>query len=237
MRELIEIARKLARSVDAIEFASPVSYVYDPLVYARAATEAYLEKFARPGVDALWLGMNPGPFGMAQTGVPFGEVAAVREWLGIEAKIEKPSREHPKRPIEGFECARSEVSGARLWGFARERFGTPTEFFRRFFVWNYCPLVFMSVSGANVTPDKIAKADQDALFGACDSSLREFVATIRPRRILGIGEFAAKRARLALGSSGIAVDSILHPSPASPAANRGWSAQAEARLVELGLCG
>lgn len=237
MRELVTVVRRLARRVDELEFEAPVAWVYNPLNYARAATEAYLDRFARPGVDALWLGMNPGPFGMAQTGVPFGEVAAVRGWLGIEAKIEKPSREHPKRPIEGFECARSEVSGARLWGFARERFGTPNEFFRRFFVWNYCPLVFMSVSGANVTPDKIAKADQDALFGACDASLREFVAAIRPRRILGIGEFAAKRARLALVSSGIAVDSILHPSPASPAANRGWSAQAAARLVELGLCG
>ena len=33
----------------------------------------------------VFLGMNPGPFGMAQVGVPFGEVAAVRDWLRIDA--------------------------------------------------------------------------------------------------------------------------------------------------------
>jgi single-strand selective monofunctional uracil DNA glycosylase len=235
MRELVTVVRRLARRVDELEFRAPVAWVYNPLDYARAATEAYLLRYAKPEVDALWLGMNPGPFGMAQTGVPFGEVHAVREWLGIDEKVGKPSREHPKRPIDGFDCARSEVSGARLWGFAKERYGTPEAFFRRFFVWNYCPLVFMSASGANVTPDKIAKEDQDDLHAACDAALAEFVATMKPRRILGIGEFAAKRARAALGSTGLPVDSILHPSPASPAANRGWSAQASARLVELGL--
>jgi single-strand selective monofunctional uracil DNA glycosylase len=235
MRDLIEITRQLARDVDALEFSTPVRYVYDPLVYARAATEQYLARYARRGIDALWLGMNPGPFGMAQTGVPFGEVAAVRDWLKIEAKVGRPPREHEKRPIEGFGCMRSEVSGARLWGFARERFGTPEKFFARYFVWNYCPLVFMAASGANVTPDKIAKEDQAALYAVCDRALRAFVAAIEPRRILGIGEFAAKRARLALAELGLPIDSILHPSPASPTANRGWTHQAAARLAELGL--
>src|SRR5688572_32536315 len=95
--------------------------------------------------------MNPGPFGMAQTGVPFGDVAMVRDWLGIVAAVAKPRDEHPKRPVLGFECQRSEVSGARLWGWARARFGTPQRFFERFFVANYCPLAFMESSGANRT--------------------------------------------------------------------------------------
>ncbi len=236
MRELIEIAKQLRNSVDAMTFAAPVVYVYNPLVYAWPATKQYIERYARRGVEALWLGMNPGPFGMAQTGVPFGEVSCVRDWMGITAKVGKPPREHEKRPIEGFSCARSEVSGARLWGFARERFATPERFFERFFVWNYCPLVFMSESGANITPDKLRRSEQDELFAVLDDSLRKFIERLGPRRVLGVGEFAAKRTRLALGSSAsIPIDSILHPSPASPAANRGWAAQAEKRLVELGV--
>ena len=105
-------------------------------------------------VRVVALGMNPGPFGMAQTGVPFGEVAVARDWLGVAAPVTKPAREHPKRPVEGFACARSEVSGARLWGAVRAHWKTPARFFAEAFVLNYCPLVFMTTSGRNLTPDK-----------------------------------------------------------------------------------
>ena len=40
---------------------------------------------AAPGrKEAVFLGMNPGLWGMAQTGVPFGTVSLVRDWMGIE---------------------------------------------------------------------------------------------------------------------------------------------------------
>ena len=127
--------------------------------YARAPHEQYLRRYgdARPS-RVLLMGMNPGPFGMAQTGVPFGDVRMVRDFLGIEAPVARPPREHPARPITGFACARSEVSGTRLWGWARDRFGTAERFFERFFVVNYCPLVFMEESGRNRTPDKLPPA-------------------------------------------------------------------------------
>jgi single-strand selective monofunctional uracil DNA glycosylase len=178
--------------------------------------------------------MNPGPFGMAQTGVPFGEVRAVREWLKIEDRVGKPKIEHEKRPIEGFECTRSEVSGQRLWGWARARFGTPEAFFKRFFVWNYCPLVFMEELGRNRTPDKLTAKERDALFAVCDKALREVHNAISPKRVIGIGRFAEDRARRALGDD-VAVETILHPSPASPAANRGWAPQVEKQLAAMGL--
>lgn len=212
-----------------------MAYVYNPLEYARAPAEAYLDRFARRGIDALWLGMNPGPFGMAQTGVPFGEVSLVRDWLGIEGVVRKPKREHPKRPIQGFDCPRSEVSGARLWGWARDRFGTPEAFFTRFFVWNYCPLVFMEESGRNLTPDKLAAEERTALFEHCDEALRRTVDILDPGLIVGIGGFAHKRAGAALPNDTRRVETILHPSPASPLANRGWAAQAEKQLAEMGL--
>lgn len=235
MSSPVAISRRLARAVDALEFGPPVTHVYDPLVYAREPHERYLGCHARPGIEALFLGMNPGPFGMAQTGVPFGEVRLVREWLGIEGAVARPAREHPARPIDGFGCKRSEVSGARLWGWARARFETPEAFFARFFVWNYCPLVFMEASGKNRTPDKLPASERAPLFSACDEALRALAACLGPRLVIGIGAFAHERAAEALAGAPHTLGTILHPSPANPRANRGWDRQAEADLARLGI--
>jgi len=233
-QSLVEVSLRLREAVDGLGFAPPVAYVYNPLHYAWGAHEAYVRRFGGKRGVALLLGMNPGPWGMAQTGVPFGEVAIVRDWMGIREGVVKPAREHPKRPILGFDCARSEVSGARLWGWARERFGEPKAFFSRFFVWNYCPLSFMVDSGANHTPDKLPAAEREPLFAACDRALRDVVSLLEPAMIVGVGKFAEERAAKVAGDLA-AVGTILHPSPASPVANRGWAAQAEAQLSALGL--
>jgi len=231
---LASIARKLSRALTPLHFAPPTAYVYNPLVYARAPHELYLERYGRTP-EILLLGMNPGPFGMAQTGVPFGEVSIARDWLGLEAHVDKPEREHPKRPITGFACTRSEVSGARLWGWAKRRFATPDAFFARFFVVNYCPLVFMEESGANRTPDKLPAAECDPLYAACDRALLETVVLLKPRLVVGIGAFAEARAMAALSGTGVEMGRILHPSPASPLANKDWAGQAEKQLRALGI--
>ena len=159
----------------------------------------------------------------------------VKEWLKIDGKVGKPKGEHPKRPILGFGCTRSEVSGRRLWGWVQERFGTPQPFFRRFFVHNYCPLVFMEETGRNRTPDKLPAKEREALYGVCDEALRDVVATLRPRWVVGVGAFAETRAQRALEGVGVEIARILHPSPASPIANRGWGPRAERELAELGI--
>ena len=179
--------------------------------------------------------MNPGPFGMAQTGVPFGEVRLVRDWLGIETEVGKPAREHPKRPIEGFACARSEVSGARLWGALSERYGDPNRFFAERFIANYCPLVFMEASGKNRTPDKLPPREREPLYAACDAHLGALVRALEPEWVIGVGKFAEERAQSALAGSRVQIGTILHPSPASPLANRGWADQADQQLMQLGL--
>jgi single-strand selective monofunctional uracil DNA glycosylase len=232
---LLEIADRLSRRLARLRFGPPVAFVYDPLVYARAPFRAYVRRFGRAPREIVLLGMNPGPFGMTQTGVPFGEVGLVRDWLDIEAPVGRPRREHPRRPVEGFACRRSEVSGQRLWGWARARFGTPERFFARFFVWNYCPLAFVESSGRNLTPDRLPAAQREPLLRACDDALRASLAALRPRLVAGVGGFAEARARAALAGQGIAVGRIPHPSPASPAANRGWAQQAERALRELGV--
>ncbi len=234
MTTLVDISRELSDRVETLALPS-AAYVYNPLVYARAPHEAYLERWGRKTPrEVLMLGMNPGPFGMAQTGVPFGDVAMVRDFLAVEGPVGKPPHEHPKRPIAGFTCHRSEVSGTRFWSWARERFGTAERFFERVFVANWCPLVFMEVSGRNLPPDKLPAAERAELFRACDGALARIVEVLTPSLVVGIGGFAERRAREALGSE-IKIGRILHPSPASPAANANWSAIVDVQLRELGF--
>jgi single-strand selective monofunctional uracil DNA glycosylase len=234
--ELIAAARELAAQVERLKFAAPIAHVYNPLVYAWKAHEEYLCRFGQGRKRVVFLGMNPGPFGMVQTGIPFGEIAAVRGWLRISASIEKPAKEHPKRPIEGYNCLRSEVSGRRLWKLFSDRFGSPEEFFRGHFVVNYCPLAFLSSSGSNVTPDKLTKAERTRLTAVCDKHLCHVLEILQPEWLIGVGAFARERGELAAGGSKIRVGQILHPSPASPKANRSdWTITAAQELAALGV--
>jgi single-strand selective monofunctional uracil DNA glycosylase len=233
--ELIAAARRLRDAVDQLTFAAPVTHVYNPLRYAWRAHEIYLRRYGNNPKRILFLGMNPGPFGMAQTGVPFGQIAAVRDWLGIETKIDRPPHEHPNRPVTGFNCHRSEVSGERLWGLFAKRYGTPEKFFRDHLVVNYCPLAFLEESGRNRTPDKLPTREREALFTRCDEHLREIVRVLEPRWLIGVGDFAMRRAAQAIVDSSPRLGQILHPSPACPASNKDWSGTVTAQLRQLGV--
>jgi single-strand selective monofunctional uracil DNA glycosylase len=234
MNALVTISRELSVQVAALRFPS-APFVYNPLDYARAPHEAYLERWgARTPREVLMVGMNPGPFGMAQTGVPFGDVTMVRDFVGVEGPVDKPAQEHPRRPIAGFACHRSEVSGTRFWGWARERFGTAERFFERVFVANWCPLVFMEESGRNLPPDKLTAAERTELFGACNDALARVAEVLQPELVVGVGRFAEQRACEALGTE-VRIGSVLHPSPASPAANNDWPGLIDAQLRALGF--
>jgi single-strand selective monofunctional uracil DNA glycosylase len=232
---LIVAARRLRAETSRLRFEPPVTHVYNPLTYAWGPHEAYLRAFGAAPKRVVFLGMNPGPFGMVQTGVPFGEVAAVRDWLKIEGCVSRPTLEHPGRPIHGFDCVRSEVSGRRLWGLFAERFETPAKFFAEHIVMNYCPLAFLESGGRNRTPDKLPVAERAALFAACDRHLRAVIEALRPEWVIGVGEFAARRAGVVFAGSTLKLGQILHPSPASPAANRGWDVLPARQLKALGV--
>lgn len=245
---VVQAAQNLVQGLSVLAFGEPVHTVYNPLEYAWEAHRQYLDRFATGPKKVLFLGMNPGPWGMAQSGVPFGEIQAVREFLKIDAKIGKPPSEHPKRPILGLDCKRSEVSGKRMWGLFQERFGTPKEFFAEHFVANYCPLVFMDSGARNLTPDKLPAQQTAVMFQRCDEHLATLIGILKPKYLVGVGQFAEHCLLRVSKSGGFAQKStsgaepvkilrILHPSPASPAANRGWSAAVEKTLVEQGIWG
>ncbi len=286
---LLAATDDLVADLEPLRFGPPVTHVYNPLVYARPMLDRYLLRFARRPKRVVFMGMNPGPWGMAQTGIPFGEVAVVRDFLKLDEPIGSPppGEVHPKRPVEGLACKRSEVSGRRLWGLFADRFGSAEAFFNavcgdtgRFaepqrrregasggvsggasggvsggvsggghLVVNYCPLVFMEASGRNFTPDKLPVAEREPLEAACDRHLRRMLETLRPEHVVGVGKFAQGRAQRVVDAmladdadtpataSRPQVSTVLHPSPASPAANRGWADKAARQLVEAGVWG
>jgi len=230
----LEILADLREEVDRLTFGDPITHVYNPLAYAWPAVAQYLVRHGDSPRRVLLLGMNPGPWGMAQTGVPFGEVQAVRGWLGLDAVVGKPAIEHPRRPVLGLDCRRSEVSGRRLWGLFADRFQTAERFFAEHLVLNHCPLVFMEASGRNRTPDKLPVVEREPLLAACDAALAALIDLYQPRWCVGVGGYAEARLR-AVCRDDVRVGRLLHPSPASPAANRGWAEQAVQQLVAQGI--
>jgi single-strand selective monofunctional uracil DNA glycosylase len=235
MPSLIDIASSLSSQLAGLSFSSPVSFVYDPTDYASELLRIYLEKYGRGPKKIVLVGMNPGPWGMLQTGVPFGEVGYVRDWMGIEGNVSLPEKLHPKRPVDGLKCTRSEVSGRRLWGWAKKRFGEAPDFFRDFFILNYCPLAFFDGDGRNITPDRLRADDKLRLFRVCDGALRESIAALTPEYVIGLGNFAYDRADSSLDGTKAKIGRITHPSPANPAANKGWEELLERELADLGI--
>lgn len=233
MDRLGSIITDLVSQLRLLRFGPPISHVYNPLEYARESLLQYHAKFASTPKEVVLLGMNPGPWGMAQTGVPFGEVQAVRDWMGIETPVGTPDKMHPKRPVMGFSCTKREVSGMRLWGWAQKTFQTPKRFFKRFFVANYCPLLFIEKSGRNRTPDQIRAMEQKPLLEICDDALQRTIEYFNPRFVVGIGKFAEKRARIAINNPNVRIGMIAHPSPANPRANRGWDFLITKQMAEL----
>jgi single-strand selective monofunctional uracil DNA glycosylase len=230
-----DIIEGLLKALQPLRFGPPITHVYNPLQYALKPYQEYLRLYGGRPKDVIVLGMNPGPWGMAQTGIPFGEVTAVKSWLHIEAPVGVPQSMHPKRPVLGLNCPRSEVSGRRLWGWAKDAFGTPDRFFARFFVSNYCPLMFMEPSGRNRTPNHIPKGERELLFKACDRALIRTIEWLKPRYVVGVGNFAKERALSALSGFDLIIGSVTHPSPANPKANRGWGPLATQALQDLGI--
>jgi single-strand selective monofunctional uracil DNA glycosylase len=236
---IVVVAKKLSNRCDPIApkiiAQTQVEYVTNPLSYAWQYHESYLSQYSGLGAKTLLLGMNPGPYGMAQCGVPFGATDIARDFLSITGEICDPIGRHPKRPIEGLEFSRQEVSGTRLWGLLKQIWKTPQQIHENVFLVNHCPLLMLGGSGKNITPDNISGSAKQEVLEICDQHLIEVVDSLAIERIVGIGKYAEKRAKLALPKHDIEITTCWHPSPASPLANRNdgadWRGQVKSVLL------
>ena len=226
VERMIEASSKLRDDVekfaDSLVKEGSVDAVYNPLAYAWEPHRAYLELASRGGAKTLLLGMNPGPHGMGQMGIPFAATSVVRDLLKItDLEVGQPSTPHPKRPISGLDWPKEEVSGTRLWGLLANEYGSAESIFKSVFLLNHCPLMLFSGERAtNITPDKITGPTTKALLERCDDHLREVVDIMQIERVIGVGRYSEKRALNALSGIDISITTCWHPSPASPLANR-----------------
>lgn len=226
MDSLDEAAKSLSNACNKLtpRLSKTVSWVYNPLDYAWEVHNQYLRKYGGLGSKTILLGMNPGPWGMGQTGVPFGDVSKVRDYLGLTGDVGQPERLHPKRPVIGLESTRNEVSGTRLWGIIEETFGSADDAHANLFVVNHCPLLMFDENGKNLTPDKLSGQSAKKLLELCNQHLRQVVEILGATRVIGVGAYAEKQAKKALVGIDIEITRIPHPSPASPLANRNGGA-------------
>ncbi|XP_077300242.1 single-strand-selective monofunctional uracil-DNA glycosylase [Arctopsyche grandis] len=233
--QLLHVADILNSGLKDLKFSEPVKFIYNPTVYAFDPFKNYIEKFGNVEKKILFLGMNPGPFGMSQTGVPFGEINAVKSWLDIKGKVGKPDVECSSRLVLGFDCQRSEVSGKRFWDLAKTLCDTPETFFKNCFVFNYCPLQFIAINGKNVTPTDLKKQESDTLNRLCDTSLIETIRILNSKIVIGIGKFAEKQLKKVLvDNNTIEIYSIPHPSPRATN-NTDWQNKTIKHMESLNL--
>ncbi len=232
---LLDRTKQLSTQVSLIKFTFD-GFIYNPLDYAWETHSLYLSRYVREGANVMFLGMNPGPFGMMQTGVPFGEIKAVREYLKISGNVSKPAQEHPARPVLGFDCKRSEISGKRLWGLVSEIYQNPDDFASQNCVFNYCPLGFLEKgkTAKNFTPDHLPREERKALENLCDSYLFDVVELIKPKYLIGVGKYAMEKFQKTF-PAGYEINCIIHPSPGNPQANDNWNGKTLAKLKDLGI--
>ena len=207
-----------------------VAHVTNPLDYAWEFHQQFIDKWSELGATTLLLGMNPGPYGMAQTGVPFGATAMARDILQIEERdVQTPLGAHPKRPIEGLTMERQEVSGTRFWSMLYDHYGSSEAIFSNIFVVNHCPLLILGETGRNVTPVDLPKSTIEPVLKACDRHLKSVVDIMEIETVIGVGNYAKKRAQSVL--TDVHIDAMWHPSPASPLANRNGGADWRANAI------
>ncbi|XP_072929993.1 single-strand selective monofunctional uracil DNA glycosylase [Epargyreus clarus] len=236
--DFLNLTDELNLSLEQFELPAAVKCVYNPTIYARNTFEMYVRKYCKTKKRIMYFGMNPGPFGMSQTGVPFGEISSVRDWLGIEGPVGKPPIEVKTRPVNGFNCTRTEVSGKRFWGLFKDICKTPENFFETSFVYNYLNQQWMKSNGCNVTPSDLRVAEVEALYNICDPVFVKVLQLYEVEKIVAIGNFCATRARKALDkypiNKSIEIIYLPHPSPRT-VNNNEWDKKAIEHLKKFDL--
>jgi len=221
---VVNATRLLSARLEPVRAALPAAGLkavaaIDPTSYAFGNYTRFMQLAASGPRLALFVGMNPGPHGMAQTGIPFGDVDTARVLLGGADTID---------PLPGLRAAsgaawdckglayhRGEQSGMRLWSALSQLCGSPQAALERCCIVNYCPLYMVGPELENITPSDLPRRHDitRALEAACDEHLRQLVLGLEVKTVLSFGSYAHASARRAL--SGFPVDfyTTPHPSP------------------------
>ncbi|XP_059053181.1 single-strand selective monofunctional uracil DNA glycosylase-like isoform X1 [Achroia grisella] len=236
--EFLDLIDQLNVNLEKLQLPNSVQCIYNPTIYARNTFEQYVRKYCNTKKKVMFFGMNPGPWGMSQTGVPFGEVASVRDWLHIIGPVGKPPTELSNRQVNGFNCKRPEISGKRFWGLFKKICRNPENFFHSSFVYNYLPQQWMKNSGANVTPGEFSASDMRPLYAICDPIFVKVLEIYEVETIIAVGKFCEKRAQKAikqyLPNATIQIFYLPHPSPRS-VNNTNWEEKAENCLKNFNI--
>ncbi|CAH0594158.1 unnamed protein product [Chrysodeixis includens] len=222
--DFLHLADELNLSLEQYKIPPKVQNVYNPTIYARHTFEMYIRKYCNTKKKIVYFGMNPGPWGMSQTGVPFGEITSIRDWLGISGPVEQPPSQNANRPVLGFNCTRTEISGKRFWGLFKTLCGTPEKFFESSFVYNYLPQQWMTSNGCNLTPAEFKKSEVEELYNICDPIFSKILQLYKVEIIVAIGKFCETRAKEVLKRHSLPSIQILylpHPSPRA-VNNKNW---------------
>ena len=67
--QLLAIELQQCVQLKSLKFSQPVEYIYNPIEYAYDMHKNFINKYCKTRKKILFLGMNPGPWGMSQTGV------------------------------------------------------------------------------------------------------------------------------------------------------------------------
>jgi single-strand selective monofunctional uracil DNA glycosylase len=169
--------------------------------------------------------------------VPFGDIKTVKEWLKVTGKVHPPKKQHPKRPIEGMQVKKREVSGQRLWGLFQAMAGSPEVFFKHCLVYNYCPLCFIDSTGKNLAPNNLSPAERSKLTSLCDEAMRDIIQLLQPHTLVGVGKWTEDRLNRIQKEFNLSVRvvGIMHPSPLNSRANTDFSGKVRAELDRLQL--
>ncbi|KAH8374826.1 hypothetical protein KR200_006973 [Drosophila serrata] len=227
---------KLNETLDELDPPSGIQCMYNPIVYASQLHCDYLRRYLNGAKKLVFIGMNPGPNGMAQTGIPFGNVRTVKVLMQLSGSVEKPPNEHPKRPVVGLDCRIEEPSGVRLWELFLRLAGNMETFAQQCFVHNFCPLAFFDEAGKNLTPGELKGTYKQQLRDRCLDTLEEQLHLLQPQVVVAVGEYvhtALKRSKFCKSDS-VIVLRLPHPSPRS-VNNNNWPEKAQAFLEDNGL--
>jgi single-strand selective monofunctional uracil DNA glycosylase len=240
-RRFEPMARQLARATGWL--------VLNPGRYGERWHARFRRAYPMSPRPLLVFGLNPGPYGMAQTGVPFTDLKRLESalpglWKDLVASGEPVTRPGLAPPSLARHLTRTfESSSVRVYRFLERAYGRPELALREVVFVNPCPLLFIDPeTGANRTPADLPRAlrarKAAELVHAFEELRRatvlEAVAELEPRGAILLGRDVAaavgEALRAALGARSVV--EWEHPARAVPET---WSRGLADELRKRGL--